>query len=174
DRAKQVIILSHNPWFLWSVWQDAPGGQRKALCIRRMRDQSVIQEWNMDEELRSPYEEHYVQLQRYLDEGATSGGELLNVAKCIRPLLEAYLRVRCPTKFTARQSLGDMIQRIREERRTQPDLLTDIDLQELEELNEYSRGFHHGGGRTGPVDDAELRAYAERALALVQGLRSSR
>jgi len=65
--------------------------------------------------------------------------------------------------------LGQMIKRVREA--TGGALLQlQTDLNTLNDLNDYSRHFHHGNAQpTATPNEEELRTHAGRAIAYVQG-----
>jgi wobble nucleotide-excising tRNase len=102
---------------------------------------------------------------------AESGGQdRIAIVRCIRPVLEGYLRYRFPGQFADKDWLGDMIQHIRESGSLHP--LWNA-LAEIEAINEYSKQFHHetnpGHADTVVVNDEELHVFIQRTLAIAGG-----
>jgi wobble nucleotide-excising tRNase len=169
QNVKQVFVLSHEASFLLKVNEAAPNtGQVKTLQFARVGpDQTVLAEWDIAEAARSPYERDYFTLQAFLNENHR---DVRAVARAIRPMLEGYLRFVCPGKFPDGEWLGDLIGRIRSADPSDPASRLGLELEELEDINDYSKRYHHNtnpAADTEPIDDAELEAYVRRALAFV-------
>jgi len=171
-RASQVVVLSHDPYFMRLVWENsAARAQIKTLCTRRKGDASIIAEWNIEEETRGEYFRNYFALAEYLENGPS--GDMRDVARCIRPLLEANLRLRFPKQFRRDQWLGEMVAQItNSDERSQLARLKPH-VQEIEDINDYSKQFHHSTNPDAdscPITDGELRSYVARALRVISGV----
>ncbi len=59
SKAKQVIVLSHDPHFLFSVWSEEKQSPAKTLQIARRGKESAIEEWNIEEAARDAYMNDY-------------------------------------------------------------------------------------------------------------------
>ncbi len=163
SKAKQVIILSHDPYFLRLLWEKLDPSITKTLCIKRMGNGSKIDEWDIEKETRGEYFNNYFALNEYLESGPD--GDLRKVARCIRPLLEGNLRMRFPGRFSRTEWLGDMISHIQgcDE---QDSLFCIKQLHpDLKEINDYSKKYHHSPQNPladqYPVVDAELKQYVD-------------
>lgn len=170
DKARQIIVLSHEASFLRQVYDAVPDSRIvKTLQLARVGpDDTLVAEWDIVEATRTSYHKDYLVLHRYLNEGQ---GEPRYVARTIRPLLEGYLRTLFPNVFRDNEWLGDFIAKIRNS--PEEDNLSNMGpgLDELEDLNDYSKRYHHntnpGGAETEPVDGGELRTYVQRNLDFV-------
>lgn len=166
--AEQVIVLSHDPYFLRLLWDALDRSQVKTLCVRRRGTGTKLEEWDLSKETRGDYFEHYFALSEYLETGSTT--DLRNLARHIRPLLEANLRMRRPAEFPPGMWLGDMIEKISGASSGALLGLNDL-LNELSDINAYSSPFHHDRNREGadshPITDSELRRYVVRTLNVV-------
>ena len=171
-KAKQVILLSHDPYFLRLVWNEVDNAPIKTLCIRRKDHGSELVEWDIERETQGEYFKHYFALEEYHEHGPK--GNLREIARCIRPLIETNLRLRFPGRFPQGEWLGNMIGRIRDSDENQPLLPLKPFLNELSEINDYSKHYHHGenpdDADTYPIQDAELKAYVERTLKVIGGV----
>lgn len=170
-KAEQVVLLSHYPAFLYRVHDENRNGQVKCLEIRRLADGSAIAEWDIERASRTDYERNWWVLTEYLDKGAI--GDRIDIAKCIRPLLEDYLRYRLPGVFPKGKWLGEQIEMIRNAKSESPFTQMKPYLKELEELNDFCKVFHHGQGSapliSSKIQDSTLKNYAKRAKNLIGG-----
>ena len=165
ESCAQVIVLSHDPSFLHLLWGRIAVGDRKTLCMARIGEENTtIAEWDIEQAVQARYRADLDMLQRFL---SLNEGDRRDVIQKIRPVLEAYCRNLYPTQFDEQEMLGSIIGKIRDAGVTHS--LTDI-VEDLDELNTYSRRYHHGDNRnaaTEPVDDGELLGYVKRTLKVV-------
>jgi wobble nucleotide-excising tRNase len=172
--AAQVLVISHEPHFLRSIWDSAADAERKALCVTTHQDQ-VIEEWDIAEATKGAYFKDYFKLHKFVNHGTKA--ELGDVARSIRPVLEGNLRMRFPVEFPAGAMLGGFIEKIRDAEPT--DALAAYQgafLDELTALNTYSRVYHHdtnANWSTAAISKNELRTHAQRALEFVPGIVAS-
>jgi len=175
--AKQVIVMSHDPYFLRLVWQQSTDKPNlKTLHIFRSGENSVISEWDIERETQGEYFQNYFCLIDYLEHGQNVR-DLHAVARCIRPLLEANLRMRFPRQFPRGDWLGDMIGRIRGS--GTGDALNRLQplLGELTEINDYSKNYHHDQNPAAdicPITDGELKTFVNRTLDVISGVLAGR
>ncbi|MCG7314479.1 AAA family ATPase [Priestia flexa] len=173
NQARQVLVLTHDTYFaraLWSKYADKKTLLTQ-LCIKRDgATDSTIGNWDIESETKSDYYQSYFTLADFL-EGKTEV-DPRSVARCIRPLLEGNLRIRFPAVFKSNEWLGNFIDKVRqgetESLRRMKNQLT-----ELEDINDYSKKFHHDKNPfadTEHLDHSELLAYVKRTLNVLQGV----
>lgn len=172
DKAKQVIVLSHDPHFLRRIWDDfSPPGNRKALYVHRIgTKESTLAEWDIVNDTRSEYLQDYFALADYLAKGVPT--DMRDLARKIRVILEENLRMRFPDVFGSGQWLGDFLQAIRNSNAGDVVFPMKKNLNELDALNDFSKKFHHAenpGASKEPITDAELQNYAARTLTFLRG-----
>jgi wobble nucleotide-excising tRNase len=170
---KQLIVLSHDPYFLRDFRDRlaelkptpiAPG----ILTIKRVQNgYSAIGQCDIDDICSSDYYRHHRMVADYVDGKFTANTR--DVAKAIRPLLEGYYHRRFPGKIPRRLMLGQIIALAVNPVTTGPLINLRPLAKELGEINDYASQFHHDPNLsdTAPVVDAELLAFARRALALI-------
>lgn len=169
QNARQVIVLSHEASFLRQTYdavQDSSAVKTLQLA-RAGPDETLVTEWDIVEATRTSYHKDYYVLHRYLN---LSQGEPRHVARAIRPLLEGYLRTLFPTAFLDSEWLGDFIAKIRQAGDTESLSNMKPAMEELEDLNDYSKRYHHNtnpGADTETIEDGELKTYVGRALDFV-------
>ena len=167
DQCAQIVLLSHEAIFLKEAWDTFPAQHRKTLHLTRVADvNTLIREWDIEEALRDHYRSDVEALQKYSDLGE---GDPRQLVRRIRPIIEGYCRRAHPIDFDGRATLGAIIGKIREVGADHPLYVL---LDELNELNIYSRRYHHTDGPepagtvAEPIDNTELTAYAKRALRI--------
>lgn len=169
SRAKQVIVLSHDPHFLRRIWDDTNPVDRKALCVRRVREaESTLEEWEIINATQSEYLQDYFALTQFLEQAT---GDLRDLARKIRPLLEENLRMRFPDIFGAAQWLGNFLEVIRNSSPGDVAHSMRPHLTELDDLNDFSKKYHHSnpGSAREPITDAALRIFVTRTVTFIRG-----
>ena len=164
-RCGQVIVMSHDARFLKRVWDLLPTDERKTLRLTSVGRGTALSPWDIDEHLKEAHQANLDALQRYLEQGF---GAPRDVAQKLRPALEGYCRTICYGEFPDGTMMGDIISKVREEGQGHP-LHTVLD--ELIELNDYARRYHHAtnsNAGTEELNEAELRGYATRVLRLTR------
>jgi wobble nucleotide-excising tRNase len=164
----QLILLSHDPFFLELVYSKLPNAQRHSLQLSRAPgNATTMEEWDVEKETQDGYFKDHAALSSYLLNGAK---DLIDIARKIRPVLEGYHRYRFPHQFPDNEWLGEMIKRIRDSAGAHP---MHPALEELESINDYSKKYHHetnpGKADNELINDGELQGYAKRTLAIVGG-----
>jgi len=169
-RVQQVFVLSHDPHFLRSLWDNYKGGgNTKTFQFARMANNTTVGEWDIERETAGEYVKKHRVLWDYFHH---SSGDPRTVAQTIRPVLEEYLRLKLPQSFATNEWLGDFIQKIRSAPDTEPAAAAKGILPEVELINEYSKRYHHSSNpsaSTEIVDETELATYAQKTLDVVGG-----
>ena len=168
DRSGQVVALSHNRSFLCRLWEATDPDLRAALEIARDGTGSTLRAWDVSQDAITEHDRRHRALTAYLDNGE---GELREIARSIRPHLEAFLRVTHPPEFPPGTLLGQFLNRCRQRLGTGTEILNETNTQELQELTDYSNNFHHDTNpawETETINDGELRAFVERALRFIE------
>lgn len=163
-RAVQVIVLSHNKPFLCRLWEGTDSTMRAALEVARDPAGSTVRAWDVGQDSITEHDRRHVRLRDYLASGT---GEMREVARSIRPHLEAFLRVACPGRFPPGTLLGPFRNACRQSHGTAGQILDQTTTQELDEIVEYANRFHHDTNpawETETINDGELRGFVERAL----------
>ena len=164
DSAAQVIVLSHTKPFLCRIWEGADPSTRAAIQVVRDGQGSTIRHWDVEQDSVTEHDRRHSLLRAYLDDGTPDERQ---VARAIRPLLEAFFRVAFPEYFPPGTLLGPFRHRCEQQAGTQQEILNAQDTQELRDLVEYANRFHHDTNpawETEVINDGELRGFVSRAL----------
>lgn len=169
NTSKQVILLTHNILFVRSFW-DALDDRAtcQTLHIFRTAGTNVLGKWDLEEETSGEYFQNCRTLEKYLNSGVIGQDELRKVARCIRPVLEEYLRVKFPSKF-CRKSLGEMCGNIRISQEGDIMYPLQAKITDLNEINDFSKKYHHSNPNADQetITDGELKSYVNRAFGFI-------
>jgi wobble nucleotide-excising tRNase len=110
---KQVIVLSHDAYFLRELWSKFERTSTATLRIRRAGNSSQIEMWNIEKETDTDYIRNYRELSEYMENGDADSEKMRSVARCIRPALEGYFRMKYPLDFGVKEWLGDFIRKVK-------------------------------------------------------------
>lgn len=170
ERAGQVIMLSHDKRFLCRTWNGADSTIRSALEIARDGNGSTLRSWDVAQDSVTEHDRRHRRLWEFVHSGS-GGTDSREIARAIRPHLEAFLRVACPAQFPPETLLGPFLGLCRQ-RVGHPDAILDQKaIRELGELMEYANRFHHdtnAAWETEMINDAELRSFVKLALAFAK------
>ena len=165
ERVAHVIILSHNKPFLCRIWEGADSNMRTALEVVREGAGSTIRQWDVKQDCITEHDRRHALLREYMVSSTPGNRE---VARSIRPTLEAFLRVACPEHFRPGWSLGQFNTLCKQRVGTPQQILNQDNSRELNDLNEYANRFHHDTNpawETAAINDAELHDFVRRTLA---------
>ena len=169
-RTSQVVVLSHDPFFLKRLVDRAVAADVKILQLRHDGERSMLLEWNIDAETLPADQQDFFILCRFADGDHPPGSDVRSVVRAIRPFLEGHLRRTFPRQWGAKKWLGDMIAAIREAEEGSALAGYTRHVEELSQLNDYCKAMHHGetfAGASSTVAD-EARNYVQRAIAFAQ------
>jgi wobble nucleotide-excising tRNase len=167
-RAGQVIVLSHSKPFLCRIWEGTDRTIRAALQVARDGTGSTMRSWNVDEDCVTEHDRRHAILREYLVGGTPN---IREVARAIRPVLEAFLRVACPEHFPPGTLLGPFCNLCFQRVGTPRQVLDAQAIQELRDLIEYANRFHHDTNpawETETINDGELEGFVRRALSFAK------
>ena len=167
----QVVVLSHDATFLKQIWEKAPIDDRVALAMLDHRAQGTrITEADLEKACQGRTVTDIDHLQAYLTTGA---GELVDVIRKMRVVLEAHCRAMYPYDFSAGDWLGDIVRKIGDAGSTHPAYPIYGD---LDRINDYSKEYHHGEDMTDAtpdqIDSTELTGFVRSTLQLVNALQA--
>jgi wobble nucleotide-excising tRNase len=165
----QVIVLSHDPYFLKRIWDRLyVPADRKCLEMARLGKQNTtICEWDVEKATQDRYKVDRKALTNYYID---NDGQPREVVQKIRPVLETYCKNLGGGTLAESDTLGTIVVKIH---------AAGVGHQlfplceDLEELNEYTKRYHHGENTQAaaiePISDAELQGYVRRTLEMTGG-----
>ena len=168
---RQLIVLSHSRTLLCQLWEKA---DKDATATIEIRDaschSSTLGCWDIEAAATTEFDRFHRIVQDYAED---SQGDPQQVASGLRILLESFLRVAFITHFPPGRQLGQFVHRAKQLLDEGKPVLSADAVQELADLNEYARLFHHSTHQTGWLEELanvnrqELRGYARRVLRFI-------
>jgi wobble nucleotide-excising tRNase len=165
----QIVVLSHDANFLQQLWQKCPTEQRVATqIIYHPATGSKLAAFDLDDACRGRAR---AELDDLLAFRATGAGNLREIIKKLRVVLETFFRSNFPGSFEPEDNLGAILQKIRTGGAGHPAV---NHYETLERINDYTANYHHGEdarGASEPVlDPTELMGYVNTTLKTVNAL----
>ena len=169
----QVIALGHDAYFLREVKKRVAkkklGAAVELALHRDAQDYSFLDTFDLDDYCSSDYYKNYVLVERFVN--AEPCGSLLEVAKSLRVLVEGHLHRCFPKKFKEGQTVGDMLELVKNATAPSPLVRLQSLHGDLVSFNDFAAAFHHetsGGYPRTEVNEAELLTFAKGALGFIQ------
>ena len=156
EQCAQIIVLSHDAVFLRQVWEKCPADQRNAVQITDHRVLgSKIGPCNLEEACKGRVANEIDDLLSFYNTGV---GKAHDIAKKMRVVLETFCRSAYPYCFDANDMFGEIVGKIRVGGEQHPAYAL---LDDLDQINDYTRDLHHGDdptdGAADQLDDTEMR-----------------
>ena len=171
SKSKQLIVLTHDIYFARDITSRLEKNNTKNLKIIKTPSTSSIIEHDIENETLSGVFKDISVLKNYIDNGVSSELEKREVIRCIRPIIEGIIRIKFFTEILPSEWLGDVIRKTRSSPNGDPLSRLKPILDDLIEINDYSKSFHHSDP-TNPwgdiINDEELRLYVSRTLKLIE------
>ena len=172
QKCSQVIVLSHDATFLKQVWDKAPAAERTALTLADHRVQgSKIVAHDLDRACQRRTATDIDDLLTYFNIGVGNPQDLI---RKMRTVLETYCWTIYPSWFQGQRAwLGDIVREIRDSGDQHParNLYDD-----LNQINDYTKQYHHGENVAGTtpdqIDPQELTGYVKRTLKIIKALQA--
>ncbi|CED59788.1 putative uncharacterized protein [Moritella viscosa] len=183
----QTIVFSHDPFFLSDIQKYSILSQlTKCFEIDVSYTKSnpldpdssqyissqLVDRSNYDSHVLHSYHKEYNKLYDFVAQSRDESK--IEIARSIRPILEAHLRFLYPREFDANVWLGNMITMIRNETNESSHFFdTHGRINKITKINEFSKEFHHADGFDTKVQNLDLQtvqSYAEETLQFITGI----
>lgn len=166
----QLITLTHDINFAKDLCKRFGYSRVKSLKIVCQGANNVIASHDIEKETLSGVFKDIGVLNNYILNGANNDLEKREVIRCIRPIIEGILRIKFFRDIKFNEWLGDVIKKINESRDGERLFRLKSLVDEISEINDYSKGFHHSDPTSvwgEVINDEELRIYVNRTLKLI-------
>lgn len=168
QKANQLIVLTHNLLFAKEFW-DKVKSNCQVLKFCELRKSTQIVDYDIENETLNGLFKDYSILDNFLTNGVETDLEKRNVARCIRPILEGYFRIKFYGEFKSNEWLGQFIEKIDNSIDGQPLFRLKEFSSDLHEINDYSKKFHHTNPNSDSeqIYDGELKTYVEQTFQII-------
>jgi wobble nucleotide-excising tRNase len=158
--ASQIIVLSHDKYFLEAVADAVIGAKCEAFQISATKMNSAIEAWDLEREVRDGYLRAHMDM---LDFHNGNSGSASEMRLKMRPLLEDYIRYRFPNQIPEGKWLGDMLGIIAAD----PNHPLQSVYQDIDDIKSFTAPHHHNTNT--PFNEQEVLTYVGRTLTVVGG-----
>ena len=173
SKVDQFFLLTHDLHFANDFANACINNNILNLKLSNIHNGSIFMMHNIKLEMLTGFNKDIMTLRNYLN------GEFLDdplylreVIRCIRPAIEGIFRIKYYNYITETQWLGDFISLIRSSTSSSPFYRLLPLIEELEEINDYSKIYHHSNPNHLEVgiSPLELKNYVRRTLKLIEQL----
>lgn len=168
----QFFLLTHDLHFA-NDFNNACDEQIQNLKIQNLLGSSSLFLHDIRLEMLTGFNKDLMTLRRFLAGDMNEDAIYLReVIRCIRPSIEGIFRIKYFKYVNETQWLGDFVQLIRNAEAGSPFYKLQQFLDEIEEINDYSKTYHHSNPNYIEVgiSSTELRNYVKRTLDLIENL----
>lgn len=172
NKVQQFILLTHDMDFA-NGFMKSIHPKKDILTLQLKKNQQItdIQLLNINDELQLDVIRNMKALNNYLQNGASSYSELINLKGTIRVVLEGILKIKYCNYDVESKWLGEIINLIEnanEENNAHFVRLKGI-VDRLSELNAYSKTIHHSNpNENTSIEEGELRIYVRECLDVLE------
>lgn len=140
-KCAQFFLLSHDMLFV----RDFLYKRDDALTLRIFNNGSTsyFVEFDVDKATRTGIFKDLSTIQEFILNPNISDYDMRNVARCIRPILEGFFRIKYYGRWKDGEWLGDFLKAIRNADEADELHVQKQNLDDLEDLNDYSKRYHH-------------------------------
>lgn len=167
-RAAQTVVLSHDKNFLRLLWEKIEQNTIKCLAIQTgAPGMTTIAPCDIEAETRPRHITERMKIEEFV-EGEPH--EAAYIRTRLRTICEDFYRRGDPGLFNDAASLEEVIRRLEDAPDDHPYKGV---IEDLRDINEYSRGQHHAeieDDPSGESTDEELKGFCRRVLELTRGM----
>lgn len=166
-KSKQFILLSHDLNFVKDF--SSKNDSCQDLKIINNGNSSLIINHDIYRETMTGIFKDLTVLHDFIEKGAITEFDKREVIRCIRPTIEGLFRIKYFKDIKPTDWLGDILKSIRESQPNDKFYHMKPILEELSDINDYSKTYHHSNPNCLeiPINDQELRNYTQRTLDLI-------
>jgi len=169
SKVGKLVVLTHDLSFAQQLFKKIESDKISLKIVKRRGSSDIIEHDLENESLTGVFKDLYV-IRKYLSDGAEDEVHLREVVRCIRPVLEGLFRVKYHDYVRSNQWLGDFIGLIRASDAQKPYYRLKDYLDELSEINDYSKEYHHSNPQfmEAVINPIELNIFCKKTIYMVE------
>ena len=170
EQVEQLFLLTHDLYFA-NDFHNACTTKPLSLKITTKNNSSILVLNNLSVAMLTGFNKDLKTLRDFLAGNSDEDDlHLREVCRCIRPTIEGIFRIKYYNYIRENQWLGDFIALIRSSDPKSSLYRLKDQLEEIEEINEYSKIYHHSNPNylEIPISPLELKNYVRRTLSLIE------
>lgn len=163
----QIIVLSHERNFLRLIWDTIDQSLITSVSIQTgAPGMASLSEFDLEAATRPRYVSERMEVEEFYELGK---GKPEHIRALLRKVLENFYRQGDPKLFASDELLDGIIRKLKD---APDDYRYKGAIEELEEINRYTRNFHHAPVEGSVAEDTnveELKTYCRRVIDLTRG-----
>ena len=165
---KQFIMLSHDMKFIKDFKLKV--AETQVLKIVKTKESSQIIPFDIERATLTGIFKDVMVLKEFADKGDLSNHKPRDVVRCIRPVLEGFIRLKYYLHIEEGEWLGDFIKKIRDSKEGDAFYPQQKNFVDIEDLNDYSKTYHHANPNylEEPVVSSELQGYCKLLFTVIE------
>ena len=165
---KQFVLLSHDMKFIKDFKSKIV--ETQVLKIVKTKDSSQIIPFDIERATLTGIFKDIMVLKEFADKGELSNHKPRDVVRCIRPVLEGFIRLKYYLHIDEGEWLGDFIKKIKDSKEGDAFYKQQKNLVDIEDLNDYSKTYHHANPNCleEPIVSSELQGYCKLLFKVIE------
>lgn len=165
---KQFVLLSHDMKFVKDFKSKIV--ETQVLKIVKTKDSSQIIPFDIERATLTGIFKDIMVLKEFADKGELSNHKPRDVVRCIRPVLECFIRLKYYLHIDEGEWLGDFIKKIKASKEGDAFYQQQKNLVDIEDLNDYSKTYHHANPNCleEPIVSSELQGYCKLLFKVIE------
>ena len=165
---KQFVLLSHDMKFIKDFKSKIV--ETQVLKIVKTKDSSQIIPFDIERATLTGIFKDIMVLKEFADKGELSNHKPRDVVRCIRPVLEGFIRLKYYLHIDEGEWLGDFIKKIKDSKEGDAFYKQQKNLVDIEDLNDYSKTYHHANPNCleEPIVSSELKGYCKLLFKVIE------
>ena len=165
---KQFVLLSHDMKFVKDFKSKIV--ETPVLKIVKTKDSSQIIPFDIERATLTGIFKDIMVLKEFADKGELSNHKPRDVVRCIRPVLEGFIRLKYYLHIDEGEWLGDFIKKIKDSKEGDAFYQQQKKLVDIEDLNDYSKTYHHANPNCleEPIVSSELQGYCKLLFKVIE------
>lgn len=165
---KQFVLLSHDMKFIKDFKSKIV--ETQVLKIVKTNDSSQIIPFDIERATLTGIFKDIMVLKEFADKGELSNHKPRDVVRCIRPVLEGFIRLKYYLHIDEGEWLGDFIKKIKDSKEGDAFYQQQKNLVDIEDLNDYSKTYHHANPNCleEPIVSSELQGYCKLLFKVIE------
>ncbi|MDE6292675.1 MAG: AAA family ATPase, partial [Bacilli bacterium] len=169
-KSLQFFLLSHDIKFVRDFSDALPSNDILNLKISFDGKTSYLRKHDIKTDTLTGLFKDLRILHDYVNSQDSSDVRPIDVARCLRPVLEGIFRIKYFDRFSENMWLGDMLKEIRDCDQSCALSRQKSNYEELTDINDYSAPFHHESPTymSVEINSGELLSYCRRVIKLIE------
>lgn len=165
---KQFVLLSHDMKFIKDFKSKI--AETQVLKIVKTKDSSQIIPFDIERATLTGIFKDIMVLKEFADKGELSNHKPRDVVRCIRPVLEGFIRLKYYLHIDEGEWLGDFIKKIKDSKEGEAFYQQKKNIVDIEDLNDYSKTYHHANPNCleEPIVSSELQGYCKLLFKVIE------